>query len=60
MIVGGYSWGDWPEGYQAVSSVSEWADLCAAGGMPYTWLDEAEALSEATDSVRSASKPPGV
>lgn len=40
LIVGGYSWGDWPEGYEAVSSVSGWADLCAAGGMPYTWLDE--------------------
>jgi hypothetical protein len=60
LIVGGHSWGDWPEGYQAVSSVSEWADLCAAGGMPYTWLDEAAPLSEGADSVDPAGKPPGV
>lgn len=40
LILGDWSWGDFPEGYDTVSSISEWADLCAAGGMLYTWAEE--------------------
>ncbi|MDN5768908.1 MAG: hypothetical protein L0H78_24265 [Humibacillus sp.] len=47
LVVGGDSWGDTPDDYNTVSSIAEWADLCAAGGLPYTW--EEGATGKVTD-----------
>ncbi len=40
LILGDWSWGDFPEGYETIAAIAGWADLCAAGGMPYTWAEE--------------------